>query len=469
MANKKNNHYSSHSTHHTSSANGGSDSIRDVNGRDQLTPTFNLKAVVNETGLKPDTLRAWERRYGLPNPERTPGGHRLYSQRDVDLLKWLILRQDEGLSISRAVELWKQLEDEGRDPLDEMQYNLISTAPVVADITPGDNLRALRSAWIAACMDFDERRADSVLAEAFALFPTETVCFELLQKALHEIGVGWYEGRISVQQEHFASALAIRRLETMVASTPAPTRNGRILAACPAEERHTFSLLLITLLLRRNGWDVIYLGANVPTARLEPTLATANPHLVILASQSLHTASTMLPMAKLLQRERILTAYGGSVFNFIPLLRERMPGYFLGEQIKSVPHMVEQLLTNPPPVPIYDRASDEYQYALKHYLDKQMAIEARVWQLFDQSIHQPLIKNANQDLAQNITAALTFGDMTLLEANLEWVRGLLVNYHYRMPDVALKLYLESYAEAVNEILDERGQVISDWFREMLAD
>jgi DNA-binding transcriptional MerR regulator len=58
----------------------------------QQTPTFNLKAVLKETGLKPDTLRAWERRYGLPQPERSPGGHRLYSQRDIDIIKWLMTR-----------------------------------------------------------------------------------------------------------------------------------------------------------------------------------------------------------------------------------------------------------------------------------------------------------------------------------------------------------------------------------------
>ncbi|MDV7400978.1 MerR family transcriptional regulator, partial [Arthrospira platensis SPKY1] len=69
-------------------------------------PSFNLKVVIQETGIKPHTLRAWERRYGLPQPERTPGGHRLYSQRDIDIVKWLIHRQEEGLTISRAVELW---------------------------------------------------------------------------------------------------------------------------------------------------------------------------------------------------------------------------------------------------------------------------------------------------------------------------------------------------------------------------
>ena len=92
-------------------------------------PTFNLKAVVQETGLKPDTLRAWERRYGLPVPQRTDSGHRLYSQKDIQLLKWLIARQEEGMSISRAVELWRRLETEESDPLQTMP---ITNAPAVA-------------------------------------------------------------------------------------------------------------------------------------------------------------------------------------------------------------------------------------------------------------------------------------------------------------------------------------------------
>ena len=74
------------------------------------TPVYNLKAVVLETGLKPDTLRAWERRYGLPTPNRSDGGHRLYSERDIQVLKWLVARQQAGLSISRAAELWQRSE-----------------------------------------------------------------------------------------------------------------------------------------------------------------------------------------------------------------------------------------------------------------------------------------------------------------------------------------------------------------------
>ena len=92
------------------------------------TPIFNIKAVVAQTGLNPATIRAWERRYGLPKPQRTRGGHRQYSQRDVDMLNWLIARQEEGMSISHAVELWNSELDMGRDPLQrtEMEGLVVS-------------------------------------------------------------------------------------------------------------------------------------------------------------------------------------------------------------------------------------------------------------------------------------------------------------------------------------------------------
>ena len=81
------------------------------------TPAYNLKVVLKETGLAADTLRAWERRYGLPVPERSAGGHRMYSQRDIETIKWLMARQEEGLSISRAVDLWNEHNASGADPL----------------------------------------------------------------------------------------------------------------------------------------------------------------------------------------------------------------------------------------------------------------------------------------------------------------------------------------------------------------
>ncbi|HSJ54704.1 MAG TPA: MerR family transcriptional regulator, partial [Anaerolineae bacterium] len=163
-------------------------------------PFYNLKAVLRQTGLKADTLRAWERRYGLPNPRRSEGRHRLYSRRDIETIKWLIARQEEGLSISRAVDLWEQLLAQGRDPLGNPAPEAAATAPV---LVAGETVAELRQEWTSACLDYDERRAEQVLAQAFALYSPETVALELLLKAASHIGEGWAQGEVTVQQEHF--------------------------------------------------------------------------------------------------------------------------------------------------------------------------------------------------------------------------------------------------------------------------
>ena len=158
------------------------------------TPAYNLKVVLKETGLAADTLRAWERRYGLPVPQRTAGGHRLYSQRDIETIKWLIKRQADGLSISRAVDMYNDLLASGSDPLgDSIQPTLIY-APADASRyqSPETTLDSSRERWVRACIDFNESNAEQTLNQAFSIFPVEEVCVEVLQKGLSEIGKLWY-------------------------------------------------------------------------------------------------------------------------------------------------------------------------------------------------------------------------------------------------------------------------------------
>src|SRR6185503_12166927 len=203
------------------------------------TPAFNLKVVLKETGLTADALRAWERRYGLPVPQRSAGGHRLYSQRDIETIKWLMKRQAEGLSISRAVDLWNEQLTSGTDPLaGSVQTGLPNTPTVPAQYSFDTTIDALRTHWIEACLNFSESTSEQLLNQAFSMFPVETVCINILQEGMSEIGNLWYENRASVQQEHFASSLAIRRLDALLAATPAPTRNITILVGCVPDEWH---------------------------------------------------------------------------------------------------------------------------------------------------------------------------------------------------------------------------------------
>ncbi|MBE2223425.1 MAG: MerR family transcriptional regulator [Anaerolineae bacterium] len=419
------------------------------------TPTFNLKAVVQETGIKPDTLRAWERRYGLPQPQRTSGGHRLYSQHDIDMLKWLLARQEEGLSISRAVDMWNKLEEEGESPLSSFEQ--VETGNIIIE---GETVSELRHLWIEACLQFDEIRAKQTLSQAFALFPTQLVCFELLQKGLVEVGNGWYEGRISVQQEHFASAQAVRQLEALLNAAPSPTKNGRLLIACAPEEQHTFSTLLLTLLLRHRGWDVVYLGANVPVDRLETAVDTVQPVVLIVTAQTLYTAGKLLAVATFAQEKGLPLAFGGGVFTAIPETVKHIPGYFLGNDLHTAPQSVEQVVNLGRPSPAVALATADYLQALDQFISSRAAIDAQVIvALADVGIPLQYLKNANRDLGDNIIAALTLGDMGLLAANIEWIQGLLVNFHYRMPEDAMTPYLKAYKQAAQKHLT--GPV-SEW-------
>jgi len=428
----------------------------------QEEPFFNLKAVVQQTGLKPDTLRAWERRYGLPNPERSSGGHRLYSRHDIAVIKWLMARQQEGLSIKRAVQLWEQIESEGRDPLRvPMPIAQPSTVAVEVPSPEGETLVQLREAWIDACLSYDEQGAERVANQAFALFTPETVCLDLLQKAIAEIGRGWYEGDVTVQQEHFCSALAIRRVESLVMASPPPTRPGRILATCAPQEEHVFGLLVLTLLLRRRGWEVVYLGPNVPVERLETTVAATDPQLVILAAQRLHSAARLLEAAQLLQAEETSLAYGGLIFNVLPSLRERIPGHFLGERLDQVPEAVERLMTFPRPLPELKPVPEIFRQAREHFAQREGFIEASVVRdLGLTGIRMEHLAMANRELGLNIGAALALGNLEYLGVDIEWLKGLMGNYS--LPLDVLRAYLVAYREAAREHLDTRGEPIVAW-------
>jgi DNA-binding transcriptional MerR regulator len=428
-------------------------------------PAFNLKAVVRETGLKPDTIRAWERRYGVPKPRRTSGGHRLYSQRDIDLLKWMNARQHEGLSISRIVDLWKSLEAEGKDPLQVTSHTLMRQTLQLGDV---GELANLRQDWIQACLNFDEPRAEQALTQAFALFPLNNVVLDLMLRGLVEIGEGWYRGEIAVQQEHFASTLAVRRLQTLIAASPMPTRAERIVLACPPGEQHTISLLVINLFLRRQGWEVIDLGANVPLERLESMVTNLRPQLLIASAQHLLTAQTLQAMSAVLARLKVPLAYGGIIFNRLPALRRHIAGHFLGESLSELTGAVQEILHTPWSLPDVMDTPREYLSALEHYREHLPAIETDVLSMLEPKARTMIAEaGANAYLAQYLSAALLLGDLGFLDSDLSWLQGLLLAH--QLSDTVLSGYLQVYLAAIQQHLDRRGTIIVAWFQQTLAE
>ncbi len=434
------------------------------------TPIYNLKAVVQETTLKPDTLRAWERRYGLPAPQRTDSGHRLYSQNDIELLKWLMARQEEGMSISRAVELWRQLESEKNSPLQTAQMVAPSTLPFAPGVQSGeinDTLEQLRNDWITSCLNFDEQGAEQLITQAFALFPVEKVCLELLQKGLAAIGQGWYENNVTVQQEHFASALALRRLEALLAATPLPTRAGRILIGCPAEEVHTFVPLMLTLLLRRRSWDVIFLGANVPVQDFVLTTEKAKPQFVVLTAQLLYTAMSLRELGEILYEARIPMGYGGLIFTQLPELQQHISGHYLGNRVEDAIDKIERMMLLPRVAAPASALTPQSIETLEQFRLHQAEIEAEIWRRFSNShLSHSLLRKANINFSRDIIAALGLGDIHYLGIDLPWVKGLL-KYHYQLPESAINDYLEAYLASAEMVLNGKGSLLINWLKQIL--
>lgn len=426
----------------------------------QKRPFFNLKVVIQETGIKPHTLRAWERRYGLPQPKRTPGGHRLYSQQDIDMVKWLVNRQDEGLTISRAAELWFSLQETGDDPLNVNTYrgdHSFGSADTSSD------LNTLRQEWVHSCLKFDEVAADNILTKAFALFPVKTVCLELLQKGLADMGNLWYENKATPQQEHFASILTIKRITTLLAAAPEPTRIGRILIACPPQEEHTISLLLLFLLLRYKGWEVVYLGANVPLFRFDSAIDLIKPDLIVMAAQRLPTAASLLETALLIKEKNIGLAFGGRVFHLIPDLHRRIPGHYLGNDLEGSVSIISQILAFNPTPPKVDTPSQEYQLAAMAYRHKRALIETEVWQRSSTTaMSYELMDSTNIRLSDSINAALKLGELDYINLELNLNNQLVKNYG--IPLDWQCSYFDAYLQAANKHLPTDGLPIINWLK-----
>ncbi len=426
------------------------------------SPAFNLKVVLKETGISADTLRAWERRYGLPMPQRTEGGHRLYSERDIEIIRWLMTQQESGLSISRAVDRYNELLASGSDPLAGSRpaggYALQQfTSEAV-------NLDGLRAEWLNACLTYNESQAEQILNQAFALHPVETVVTSLLQRGVHEIGEMWYGGKISVQQEHFASGLTMRRLEALVAASPAPTRLETILLACPANEWHTLSLAMLNLFLRRRGFNVIYLGANVPITRFEETARTSRAKLVILVSQTLTGAASLQTAAFALTSKKMTVAYGGRIFNLQPDISKHIPGYHLGSDIDESVKEVENILSGKRKKERVSSSAEDHLVAHKIFTANRPEIESTARTLIKPMLDMNEdIQTGIQFLGDNIAAALQLGDLNYVSDEMTWVKYLL--HAHKQPSEELFGFINAYVKAVDKHMNGAGKPISAWLNQ----
>lgn len=211
-------------------------------------------------GVTPELLRAWESRYGLTQPVRSPGGFRLYRAADAARVERMRRGIDEGLSAAEAA----------RAALD--------------DERPSDGLLEDAAArLLEAIRRYDEATVNSVLDESLAAFGLEHVLSQVVLPTLKEVGDGWERGEIDISREHFASNLIRGRLLALARFWGRGAGPLAILACAPGET-HDITLLAFGLVLRSHSWRILFLGADTPIASLAEATETTRPAVVVVTS-----------------------------------------------------------------------------------------------------------------------------------------------------------------------------------------
>ena len=211
-------------------------------------------------GVNAALLRAWERRYGLLKPVRSPGGFRLYTTEDAERVARMRRGLDEGLSAAEAARAALQSARPSAGLLEDAAARLL-----------------------AAIHDYDEPAMHAVLDQSLAAFGLEAVLRDLILPTLRRVGVEWRQGTLAISQEHFASNLIRGRLLSLARLWGRGTGPLALLACAPGEQ-HDITLLAFGLLLRSYGWRIVFLGADTPISTFAETAETTRPTIAVLTS-----------------------------------------------------------------------------------------------------------------------------------------------------------------------------------------
>src|SRR5829696_3773890 len=226
-------------------------------------------------GVSPELLRAWERRYDVLRPMRSPGGLRLYSLEDLERVRLMSRHIADGLAAREAAALASRatLGPEGGE------------ATAGASRAPGAALDAdaARTRLARAVDGFDEPAAQAVIDELLAVATVDALLSEVVVPFLHDVGDRWERGELSVAQEHFASNLLRGRLLGLARGWGSGG-GPRALLACPPGERHDLGLIVFGLALRNRGWRIDFLGSDTPTASLVEAAHAIQPALLVMSA-----------------------------------------------------------------------------------------------------------------------------------------------------------------------------------------
>jgi len=257
-----------------------------------------IRTVSSLTGVNSVTLRAWERRYDLIKPVRTPKGHRLYTMADVALIQQVVALLDNGMSIGQV-----------RYVLDA---DAINPDPATSNESDADLWGHYQRRLLQAIAAFDDRVLNDLYTEILSLYPVDIVTSRLIVPLLRELGERWVQGTGSIAQEHFFSVFLRNKLGARFHHLNRAPQGPKLLAACLPDEQHEVGLLLFALAALDRDYSIVLLGSNTPLAELPAVVARAAVQAIVLAG-SANTVTITEELQLLCQTIKIPVFIGGQV------------------------------------------------------------------------------------------------------------------------------------------------------------
>jgi len=305
---------------------------------------YNIGVVSRMTGISMATLRAWERRYDFPQSERTDGGHRLYTERDILRLRWVKERIDNGMQTAQSINALRHQEKTGnlffsdvlKTPQNSMSYDY------------SDYFESIKKRLLNALEKHDVLNADEIFTEGLASISPDDMIVRVIGPLLSDIGESWEVGKIFIATEHLATNYLRQRLMMWMLSGPPIKIRKPIVLACAPEEWHEGSLLIIGAILRRRRYPVAYLGQSLPLDDLVNYIKEITPLLVVVVAMHEVSVKNLIDLqpklSEIFDNDKPLVGYGGRVFVEKPEWRQKIQGIYLGSSIEEGIATIERII-----------------------------------------------------------------------------------------------------------------------------
>jgi len=244
---------------------------------------FPIRVLSEKTNVGTSTLRAWERRYGLLQPERTPKGHRLYKQEDVKRVIKIMDLLNDGHNLPNISEILSIKHENDNADIGNKSIS-----------EPDNEQSAMSLIWdefiqstLSATHDFNIERIDSIYNEASSLYPVDMVTDRLVQPTIKILGQDWQKfPERGIAEEHFYTSWLKNRLGARFHHAYSNARGARIVCACLPGSYHEIGLMLFSLSALARGYRVLYFGADLPINQLKYITQRSAAKAVVLSAQT---------------------------------------------------------------------------------------------------------------------------------------------------------------------------------------